>query len=310
MTISESLETFAGRKIEEFDREKGIQDVSNAIRLSVSWDDAEAGITLSDQFAKLLADPQIGQLEALIIGQWEEAHEAGIQTFIDALVANASRLPRLSALFVGEMTYEDCEISWIIQGNYSSLWGCFPRLALFRVRGGSELSLGEIRQESLKELVIETGGLPSSIINEVITADLPNLEKLELWLGDDAYGWEDDPLVVLPLLESTNFPKLKVLGLRDSMAADEIAAMVADSPLLEQLEELDLSLGTIGNEGARALLNTPWVKKLKRLNLSHHYISDAVAGELKQLGIELDLSDKQEEDEDDGESYRYVAVSE
>jgi hypothetical protein len=208
------------------------------------------------------------------------------------------------------MTFEDCEISWIIQGNYSALWGCFPRLELLRIRGGSELTLGEVRQESLKELVIETGGLPSSIINEVITADLPNLERLELWLGDDGYGWEGDPLVVLPLLESTNFPKLKVLGLRDSMAADEIASMVADSPLLEQLEELDLSLGTLGDEGARALLNAPLVKKLKRLDLSRHYISDAVAEELKQLGIEVDLSDKQEEDEYDGESYRYVAVSE
>ena len=184
MAISESLEIFANRKIEEFDREKGIQDVSNAIRLSVGWEDADEGITLSSLFEKLLADPQAGQIEALIIGPWEEAYEAGIQNFINALIANASRLPHLSALFVGEMTYEDCEISWIIQGNYSALWGCFPRLALFRVRGGSELTLGEVHQESLKELVIETGGLPASIINEVITADLPNLEKLELWLGD------------------------------------------------------------------------------------------------------------------------------
>lgn len=310
MTISESLETFAGRKIEEFDREKGIQDASKAIRLSVNWDDADNGITLSNLFEKLLSDPQAGQIEALVIGPWEEAHEPGIQNFINELTANASRLPRLSALFVGEMTFEDCEISWIIQGNYSSLWGRFPRLEQFRVRGGSNLALGDIRQESLKELVIETGGLPSSIINEVITANLPNLEKLELWLGDDEYGWEDDPLVILPLLESTNFPKLKVLGLRDSKASDEVATMVTDSPLLEQLEELDLSLGTLGDEGARALLNAPLIRKLKRLDLSHHYISDAVADELKLLGIEVDLSDKQDEDEYDGESYRYVAVGE
>ncbi len=310
MTISESVETFANRNIEEFDQDKGIQDASNAIRLSVGWDDADEGVTLLDQFKKLLADPLAGDIAALIIGPWEEAHESGIQSFIDELVGQANRLPRLRALFVGEMTYEDCEISWIIQGNYSALWGCFPQLELFRVRGGSELVLGEIRQDSLKELVIETGGLPSSVINEVIAASLPNLEKLELWLGDDGYGWEGDPLVILPLLESTRFPKLTVLGLRDSMAADQIAAMIADSPLLEQLEELDLSLGTLGDEGARALLNAPLIKKLKRLDLSHHYISDTLAGELKQLGIEVDLSDKQEADEDDGESYRYVAVSE
>ena len=310
MTISQSLQTFAGRKIDEFDQEKGIRDVSNAIRLSVGWDASEEGATLSGLFEKLLADPQAEKIEALVIGPWEEPHDPGVQGFIDALIDKASRLPRLSALFVGEMTYEDCEISWIIQGNYASFWGRFPQLELFRVRGSTDLTLGDIRQESLKELVIESGGLPSSVINEVITASLPNLEKLELWLGDDNYGWEGDPLAVLPLLESTNFPKLKRLGLRDSMAADEIAALVAESPLLEQLEQLDLSLGTLGDVGARALLNAPPVKQLKRLDLSHHYISNAVADELKQLGIAVDLDDKQDEDEYDGESYRYVAVGE
>ncbi|MEJ2608952.1 MAG: STM4015 family protein [Candidatus Thiodiazotropha sp.] len=310
MTISESLETFANRNIEEFDQNKGIQDASNAIRLSIGWDDANEGLTLLGLFNKLLADPLAGDIEALIIGPWEEAYESGIQSFIDELVGKANRLPRLCALFIGEMTYQECEISWIIQGNYSALWGCFPRLELFRVRGSSELTLGEIHQESLKELVIESGGLPSSVINEVTTASLPNLEKLELWLGDDNYGWEGDPLVILPLLASTRFPKLTVLGLRDSMAADQIAAMIVDSPLLEQLEELNLSLGTLGDEGACALLNAPRIKKLKRLDLSHHYISDALARELKQLCIEVDLSNKQKADEDDGESYRYVAVSE
>ncbi len=310
MTISDAIETFAGRKIEEFDPEKGIQTISSAIRLSVDWDAADKGTTLSSLFGKLLADPQSTQIEALVIGSWEEPHDPGIQTFIDALIDNANRLPSLTALFVGEMTYEDCEISWIIQGDYSALWGCFPHLERFQVRGGTGLSLGEIRQDSLKELVIETGGLASSIIHAVIAASLPNLEKLELWLGTDEYGWDGDPLVLVPLLESTHFPKLKVLGLRDSEVADEIAAMVVESPLMEQLDELDLSLGTLGDDGARALVESPLVKRLKRLNLSHHYISDAVAGELKQLGIEIDLSDPQEEDEDDDETYRYVAVSE
>jgi hypothetical protein len=309
MSIDE-LSSFAGRKIEEFDRAKGIQNASHAIRLSVGWDDVDEGVTLISLFDQLLADPQVGQIEALIIGSWEEAYEPGVQAFLDALTANASRLPRLKALFVGDMTSEDCEISWIIQGNYQALWGCYPELEVFQVRGGSSLSLGEIKQTSLKELVIETGGLSASVVNQVITASLPNLEKLELWLGDDEYGWSGDPLVLLPLLESTRFPKLKELGLRDSVAADDIAAMVAKSPLLEQLEVLDLSLGTLGDEGARALLEAPLVKTLRRLNLAFHYMSDAVAEEFKQLGIEVDVSDQQEEDEYDGESYRYIAVSE
>ena len=52
-------------------------------------------------------------LDALIIGAWSEAHDASPQGYLDGLIERRAELPALRALFVGDMTFEDCEISWI-----------------------------------------------------------------------------------------------------------------------------------------------------------------------------------------------------
>ena len=82
--------------------------------------------------------------------------------------------------------------------------------------------------------------------------ELAGIEHLELYLGTDDYGWDGSIDDVLPLLADDRFPRLKYLGLRDSEIADGVAQAVAKSPLLEKLDVLDLSLGTLGDEGAAA----------------------------------------------------------
>ena len=57
--------------------------------------------------------------------------------FIEA----ADRLTGLTALFLGEMTCEENEISWIQQGDVTPLLRAFPRLEVLRVRGGEGLEL-------------------------------------------------------------------------------------------------------------------------------------------------------------------------
>jgi hypothetical protein len=52
------------------------------------------------------------------------------------------------------------------------------------------------------------------------------------------------------------------------------------------------------------------IKSLKKLNLSHHFMSDEVMAAFAKLGIEVDVSGKEEADAYDGEVYYYVAVSE
>ena len=62
---------------------------------------------------------------------------------------------------------------------------------------------------------------------------------------------------------------------------------------------LDLSEGTLSDEGAEALLTSDKVKKLKHLNLSYHYMTDQMMQRWKQSGLSVDISDQQESDEDD-----------
>ena len=62
----------------------------------------------------------------------------------DLLVDAKDRLNRLKGLFIGDITYEECEISWIIQSDVSPVLTAYPELELFRVRGGQDLSLGQL----------------------------------------------------------------------------------------------------------------------------------------------------------------------
>jgi hypothetical protein len=75
---------------------------------------------------------------------------------------------------------------------------------------------------------------------------------------------------------------------------------------LKRIRALDLSLGTLGDQGADALLSSPDVRKLARLDLHHHYLSDAMIARIAALDIEVDLEDQLQGEEDD----RFVSVSE
>jgi hypothetical protein len=205
---------------------------------------------------------------------------------------------------------DENEISWIQQSDVSPLFKAYPGLEHFRVRGNEGLTLGPIRHEKLKSLVVETGGLSVSVLRDIAASSLPALEHLELWLGDEGYGWDGTVEDLRPFLQGGLFPKLKYLGLRDSEIADEIAVAVAVAPILGQIETLDLSLGTLGDMGAEALFDSPAIKSLRKLDLHHHFISPVMEARFAALGIEVDVSDRQKADDYDGESFRYVAVSE
>ena len=307
MSTGYELDHFYRSDLEHFNSKTGIANERHAIRVAVDYDAAEAGKKLLGRVERLLKDPKASAIKALVIGEWEEAYDTSIQPVIDTLVANASKLPALEALFVGEMIPEVNEISWINQGNYSALWAAYPNLKHFQARGSNHLALGNIKHASLETLILESGGLTPSVLKEVINSSLPNLTHLELYLGDENYGWASHVNDVIPLLSAEKFPKLTTLGLRDAMEGDALAALVAANPFIKQLDVLDLSLGTMGDIGGKALLASPHIKGLKKLDLHYNYLSKPVADQLSALSIKVDVSDPQEE-YDEGE--RYVAVAE
>jgi uncharacterized protein (TIGR02996 family) len=265
------------------------------------------------QLAAFLADPAVSTVRGLVVGYcWDfEGDSSGA---VEDLVAARNKLLNLQALFLGEMTYEQQEISWIQQSDLTPLFKAYPRLEHFSARGGGGLRLGKLKHEHLKSLTFEASNLPREVVRAVGASDLPALEHLEVWLGTSTYGADTTVADLKGILDGKGLPALRYLGLRNSEIADDVAKALAKAPVLERLKVLDLSLGTLSDKGAQALLAIPALAKLEKLDIHHHYVSPKVVGQLKALGIEVDAGDPQEADiegdEDEEASYRYVAHSE
>jgi hypothetical protein len=306
--------TFAGKSVLDFPaRDKpDPAEVIYAIKVQ-GWEDAHTWVDIFQDFLSL---PGIEKTTGLVVGSWiqENNFEDPPDPIVEALVAAHQRLPNLEALYFGRIASEEFEISWIRNTDISPLLTAYPKLKRLRVRGANGLSLGGLNHPILTHLSIETGGLPRRLLEEVLNHNLPNLTHLELWLGDPQYGFDFMLDELNPILEAKRFPNLIYLGLRDSVGADLLAKKIVGTPILDQIKVLDLSMGNLGDEGAQALLDSDQVRRLTRLNLSHHYCSDDMMKKLLSLPIEVDLSDQQTEDvyEYNGKTHRarYVAVSE
>lgn len=279
---------------------------------AVAWCiDADAGGIDPERFADGLAETldTIGAVEvrALLVGDWGEPHRRPAP--VRALVAAAGRLVNLRALYLGAMSGEQCEISWIRHTDVTPLLTAYPRLETLRVRGSDGLALTPVRHEALRELVFESGGLPGSVVRAVGGCDLPALERLELWLGVDEYGGDATVEDLAGILGGARLPRLRYLGLRDARIADALAVALAGAPIVARLDELDLSLGALSDAGAEALLAGQPLTHLRRLSLSHHFLSGEMIGRLvtELPGVDVDVSNPQLGADVDE---RYVAVAE
>jgi Leucine Rich repeat len=144
------------------------------------------------------------------------------------------------------------------------------------------------------------------IVDAIAGSTLPALRRLELWLGDDNYGFDGDVRTYARMLDAIDASRLDYLGLRDAQISDDLAKHLAAQPWLGRLKTLDLSMGTIGDDGAQALCGSPYLAGMHTLDLSHHYIGAEWQAKLRALPCKVVLDDPQ--DEDDGA--RYVAVAE
>jgi hypothetical protein len=278
------------------------------VKLVVDYEAYEKGQTMAKSIEELAGKPESAEVTDLIIGDWGGAYENSPEDFIPVLVTHKDQFPNLRKLFIGDMEYDECEVSWINQTNLSPLLKAFPALESFYIKGSQDLSLEPLRHSRLQELVIICGGLPASVLQQIRNAELPELRKLELYLGVDEYGFDGSLEDVLPFLNSHPFPKLTYLGLKDSEIQDEIAIAAANAPVIGQLEVLDLSQGTLSDKGAEALLASESIKGLKHLDLSYHYMTSDMVTRWKSSGLSVNIEDQQEPDEED--DWRYPSLTE
>jgi len=276
-----------------------------------SWKESENGKNSETMIGDILADPELPDLEELIIGSWGYEYDEDCQDIIDGIVNNADKFSHITKLFIGDMDSEECEVSWIQQGDYSQLWKSMPQLKELTIKGSENLTLGEIKHENLESLTIICGGLGKDVIKEIEQAKLPNLKKLLLFIGIDSYGFDGDENTVKDLLNNADFPKLTYLGITDSEIQDELTEVVLQSKYIHQIETLDLSNGTLTDKGGKLLLEKlPSLSNIKKLDVHYHYMTDKMVEALEKLPIEMDLSDVNEPDRWDGEVWYNAMLTE
>ncbi|MFI0448590.1 STM4015 family protein [Actinomadura sp. 6N118] len=310
MGVYEHLEEYAGLPVAGFTEETAPDaDLPKAGEVAwmvrTSFDENP----FDDVFAAFLERVDTTEVTALIIGYWGASYDAEAADPVALLTGAADRFPKLRALFLGDITGEESEISWIEHSDVSPLLAAFPLLERFEVRGGAGLLLEPFRSDVLRVLRFESGGLPASVVRAVGASDLPNLEELDLWLGVDEYGGDTTVADLAPVLSGERLPALRRLGLEDAEIQDEIAAAVAGAPVVARLESLSLAMGMMTDDGAESLLSGQPLTHLKRLDLHHHFLSDAMMERVRAAlpGVEVDLSEQETPEDDD---WRYVAVSE
>lgn len=322
MLLHEHCTEFAGYRVVDFDPEKGIPTDGTICRLRAepeygagclfgflvgSSRRAQKKHLPPDLLEAFLASPGASGAPGLVIGASAKLLDGQEQAATE-LIAVKDRLTGLRALFLFDIVQEECEISWLVPGEIGPLLEAYHELEHLKVRGGPELKK-PVSHKNLRSLAFESGGLSSSLIRAVLTSQIPSLEHLEFWFGDKNYGGDTKVEDLEPLWGDNLFPNLRYLGLRNASFSDEIAKKLASSRIIERIEELDLSLGTLGDEGARALLDCPSVRKLKMLDLHHHYISPELIEALKEFPMCLNLLNTGNEHEDPKYG-RFVAVSE
>ncbi|MET8697889.1 STM4015 family protein [Kitasatospora sp. NPDC058032] len=317
MTVNNHIEEFHGLPVFDF-----VAAVDEGAALpepaAVAWKIAvefEADQDWAARWQQFLERVDTARVTAVVVGEWSQDGPESFAGPLAAILGAAGRLPALRGLFIGDITYEENEISWIQMVDVTPVLTTFPQLTELVVRGASDesgggegISLRPVRHEHLRALRFESGGLPSEVPKAVAASELPALERLEFWLGVAGYGGTTRLADLEPFLDGTRFPALRHLGLQNSEIEDEIAAAVAHAPVVPRLESLNLSMGVFTDQGATALLEGQPLTHLKALDLHHHYLTEAMQQRLGESlpGVVIDLSGAGRPDD----QWRYVAVAE
>lgn len=312
---------FEDWNVEHFDPKIGITSpVSSAYIVELQPDYTEYKLFELDKFKTFLKDPQVSNVEALICQGWHGFYSSnlikGCSRSIKMLIDVREQLSNIKALFIGDDQQREYMKSYLELGNITPILSAYPKLEILQLRGylsGRTENIDKFRitqHNNLKTLIIETACIEDTAIAQISEVCMPTLEYLELWFGRSSKYCVDKVIdSLLPLFSSELTPNLIYLGLRSCDWANEIAYYITESPIIEKLKILDLSMGSLTDEGASILLNCPGVNKLHTLNISNNCISSEMVEKISQLKCRV-IADSQGEMAEGISASRYWALYE
>ena len=238
--------------------------------------------------------------------------ESNWQDYINVITKVGA--PQLRKLHLADDD-DNAEISWCQIGNLDAMWKAVPQLEFLRIRGIG-MSMGDIDAPKLAMLQIHSGGVPSEAIRDIgkaMTAGkMPELERVELWLGCDEYGCDCSADDVQGILNAKKSPKLTWLGLMNAEIANDLCRVVHGGSIVKQLETLNMSMGTMTDEGAEVLLqHAKAFAHLKQLDVSDNYLSSGMCKRLRDAMPNV-VTGSQKDPNEDGEDdpWYYTSVAE
>ncbi|HEX4418575.1 MAG TPA: WGR domain-containing protein [Kofleriaceae bacterium] len=268
--------------------------------------DSEFAGSLDDALKTLLKHPSGQFVTELAFGFNGDPNDGSLDDLASVLASHAPAT--LRKLHFGEFEYPDeTEMSWYHVGKLGAVWKAVPRLESLIVQGG-DFELGTIQLPALRHAELRTGGLSAASAKAIAKASWPQIESLEVWYGDSNYGGTAKLADVRALLDRTDLPRLTSLGIRNTAFTDELPGVLAASPLVKQLKKLDLSMGILTDDGARALAaHKAAFQHLDVLDVSESYLTKAGIAALKGVAKSVE-SGRQRDDRDP--QYRHPSVGE
>ena len=322
--LAEHQETYDGEDTEAFTWKYGF---IHAVRLSHDhYSNEEWEGKLVEVLDLLLQHPSGRFLTELTFVFNNDPSEDNLQDLIDLLAKKAP--PTVRKLHFGDYDYAGpssdtatgtTEISWYSIGDLSKLWKAVPKLETLITQCGSEestmnsegMKLGKLDLPHLKHAEFRTGGLEKPNAKSIAAGNFPSIEHLEIWYGDPNYGGDCSAKHVQPLLDRTDLPKLRYLGLKNAVFTDDLVEPLAKSRLTKQLTVLDLSMGCLTDVGATALARyKDAFQHLEKLDVSENYLSKAGIALLAGVAKNVVAKEQREIDDPDDPDARYPAVGE
>jgi hypothetical protein len=187
---------------------------------------------------------------------------------------------QLKAIYLGDDLQAERDLhalykkSYLYMADFAPILTAFPELEVLHICGKffknydyEDFSLSPLCHTRLQSLIIETADQSPNLLMALQTAELPELQYLELWLGRDYVSLDHLAPLFEDLMSGKLFPNLRYLGLRSS----EISRLLLQS--LEQFDHnssvsvLDLSMGMFYASELKRILENSVLHRLDVLDL-------------------------------------------